>query len=263
MIDRNSIRRALAPLHASEDTIEEVLKMARQENTKRRYYPARRIMAVAAVIAVMVAALCGVAYAANWFGVQDVLLGHTVVVKGWDEEGNYGFTEKNLEVISMRCLSDSPEDKAYQEYKAFYDDYMLNDWETDDRGVKTEENLALQTAYSYVFNDTLSEKLLEICEKYGLKTHGMMHESADMEQLADILSVQDILEERVQRHSIHRLRSASSYNQILLVYQAFAEVLLFVTTWTAIGIRSVNRTFHEIIPSEDLLSPKLECVKEL
>lgn len=194
MIDRNSIRRALAPLHASEDTIEEVLKMARQENTKRRCYPTRRIIAVAAVIAVMVAALCGVAYAANWFGIQDVLLGHTVVVKGWDEEGNYGFMEKDLEAISMQGLSDTPEYKAYQEYKAFYDDYMLNDWETDEAGVPDEETRAYQDVYNNVFNNTLSAKAKEVCEKYGLKTRSMLYESADLEQLADILGVKGILE---------------------------------------------------------------------
>lgn len=194
MIDSNSIRRALAPLHASEDTIEEVLKMARQENTKRKYYPVRRVIAVAAVIAVMVAALCGVAYAANWFGIQDVLLGHTVVAKGWDEDGNYGFMEKELETISMQGLSNSPEYKAYQEYKAFYDDYMLNDWEADEPGTPDEETRTYQDVYSNVFNNTLSAKLREICEKYGLKTRSMMYESADLEQLADILSVKSILE---------------------------------------------------------------------
>ena len=194
MIDRNSIRRALAPLHASEDTIEEVLKMARHENTKRRYYPARRIIAVAAVIAVMVAALCGVGYAANWFGIQDVLLGHMVVAKGWDEDGNYGFMEKELETISMQGLSDSPEHMAFQEYKTFYDDYMLNDWEMDEPGVPDEETRAYQDVYSNVFNNTLSAKLREICEKYGLKTRSMMYESADLEQLTDILGVKGILE---------------------------------------------------------------------
>ena len=194
MIDRNSIQRALAPLHASEDVIEEVLKMAKQENTKRRYYPARRVIAVAAVIAVMAAALCGVAYAANWFGIRDVLLGHTVVTKGWDEDGNYGFMEKEMETISMQGLSDSPEYKAYQEYKAFYDDYMLNDWETDEPGTPDEETRAYQDVYSNIFNNTLSAKLREICEKYGLKTRSMMYESADLEQLADILSVKSILE---------------------------------------------------------------------
>ena len=194
MIDRDSIQRALAPLHASGDTVEEVLKMARQENTKRKYYPVRRIAAVAAVIAVMAAALCGVAYAANWFGIQDVLLGHTVVAKGWDEDGNYGFMEKELETISMQGLSDSPEYKAYQEYKAFYDDYMLSDWETDEPGTPDEETRAYQDGYSNVFNNTLSAKLREICEKYGLKTRSMMYESGDLEQLADILSVKSILE---------------------------------------------------------------------
>ncbi len=194
MIDRNSIRRALAPLHASEDTIEEVLKMAKQENTKRRYYPAHRVIAVAAVVAVMVAALCGVAYAANWFGIQDVLLGHTVVDKDWDEEGNYGFMEMEMETISMQGLSDTPEYKAYQEFRAFYDDYMLNDWETDEPGEDNEQTEALKTVYGYCFNNTLAAKIQEVCEKYDLRARSAVYESMDLAQLSEVIGVEGIYE---------------------------------------------------------------------
>ena len=170
MIDRNSIRRALAPLHASEDTIEEVLKMARHENTKRRYYPARRIIAVAAVIAVMVAALCGVGYAVYQFTLADAKAELSVPIDIVEETENLSAETETRPILVYNGLQDSPESHAFLEWQTWIQNWneenpnWFSDMGVDDAYSEISDNYLLYGA----FLQEHADKLDKIAEKYGL-----------------------------------------------------------------------------------------------
>ena len=65
MNERTSIRRALAPLHASEGTLEEVLEMIEREDTRKNTYrrTTRRTVRTALLAAALMLALAGTAWA--------------------------------------------------------------------------------------------------------------------------------------------------------------------------------------------------------
>ena len=74
-----------------------------------------RTALLAAVIAVLLALLSMGAYALNVFGIKDLLLSS-------DREKIY---------LSRQGLQDSKEFQAYQEFMAFYDDYVAHDYYGD------------------------------------------------------------------------------------------------------------------------------------
>ena len=97
MNERQSIRRALAPLHASSDTLEEVLDMIdREKGEKYRKKAGRSALRGALVAAILVAALSVTVYAVGEYtGFFDTVFGNEAIrskdpehVELTDEEGN-------------------------------------------------------------------------------------------------------------------------------------------------------------------------------
>lgn len=195
MIDRNSIRRALAPLHASEDTIEEVLKMARQENTKRRYYPARRIIAVAAVIAVMVAALCGVGYAVYQFTLADR------IVAEWtdDVDGTlytqyspvgYGETDASDETTENESVTVAvgPEAQALAEWKEYEMEQMQ--LEEEEWGEMVSYDDPIRITYGNAWSNHVA-KIKEIAEKYNLRLYESVVHTSVLSEFYELVGLEE------------------------------------------------------------------------
>ena len=85
MSESERIRRALAPLHASENTLEEVLDMIGRDETYARR-TGRRAMRTALIAAAVAAALSVAAYAAGEYtGFFDTVFGDRAIA-GWDTE---------------------------------------------------------------------------------------------------------------------------------------------------------------------------------
>ncbi len=85
MTERERIQRALEPLHASGNTLEEVLDMVEREETYGRR-AGRRAVRTALVAAAMVLALSVAAYAAGEYtGFFETVFGDKAIA-GWDEE---------------------------------------------------------------------------------------------------------------------------------------------------------------------------------
>lgn len=88
MSDRTSIRRALAPLHASEGTLEEILNMIDRENTRKTYrrHSAHRTVRTALIAAALALVLAGTAYAVGEYtGFFETVFGNGSI-GSWDPE---------------------------------------------------------------------------------------------------------------------------------------------------------------------------------
>ena len=112
-----------------------------------------RTALLAAVIAGLLALLGVGAYAMNVFGIKDVLLSS-------DREKIY---------LSRQGLQDSREFMAYQEFMAFYDDYVANNYYGDQMPQEQDEWMRQHEGIYFVYTQRLKEKLLELSEKYSLK----------------------------------------------------------------------------------------------
>ena len=169
MIDRRAVRRALEPLHASENTIEEVLNMARQETNRKRRYPARRLLAVAAVIALMLA-ICGVGYAVYQFTLADRVVAEWVDGSDGTRYIQYSPVGYQDEAVELTA-ENSPEAMAMAEWKEYEQEQI-------ERMVQGEEDWGEMVPYDDPIRSTYGnawsndvEKIREIAEKYGLRLY--------------------------------------------------------------------------------------------
>ena len=106
MTERERIQRALEPLHASDDTLEEVLAMIDREHAvKHLKHTGRNTLRTALIAAAMAAALTVTAYAVGEYtGFFETVFGgrdagrQTVemLVDSWDDEGN----QKTMEIVT-------------------------------------------------------------------------------------------------------------------------------------------------------------------
>lgn len=192
MIDRHSIRRALAPLHASEDTIEEVLKMARHENTKRRYNPARRLIAIAAVIGVM-AALCGMAYAVyeltmadrvveEWTDQADGTVYTQYSPVGYEEGEASGEASADMTAEERtNAAPGSPEAQALAEWKEYELDKMEQmQLGEEDWGEMVPYEDPIRSTYGNAWSNDVA-KIKEIAEKYDLRLYESVEHMSDID----------------------------------------------------------------------------------
>lgn len=174
MIDRRAVRRALEPLHASENTIEEVLSMARQETNRKKHYPAHRLLAVAAVIALMLA-ICGVGYTVYQHAMAEraiqieaddpdvgVILQYSPVGERPVEETHLYRTGEDDGMLVSAADSSHKEYLALVEWEEYYwsDDY---DGDMDVRLEDTNRYEPYLVAY-----EGNARKLESIAEEYGL-----------------------------------------------------------------------------------------------
>ena len=142
----------------------------------------RRPVLIAAMIAMLLMLVgCAVVYVLR---LQDIKIGdHTVIHQDVKETNP---TEIQLDVLSLQGIKDSPAYLANQEWLQFTKSYTPEGgeyWNSEE----------IYWAYN-VLDQTMVDKLNEICEKYGLKIIGKpWHEHQDCNQFLKLMGIQSLL----------------------------------------------------------------------
>ena len=137
-----------------------------------------------AVAAAILVSFCLTAYAANLFGLRDLLLPQSYeapqIVEPEKEQPS-----QPVDMISLVGFSNTPEAKAAAEWQAF-----LNTYDIDAASENIGNNVfAPDTSYIHyrVYNQEMADKLDEIIAKYGLKLHTSMLTLTPGEQLPELI----------------------------------------------------------------------------
>lgn len=147
----------------------------------RRRYPL--LAAILCLLALLLAG-CAVVY---MLSLKQLALGtETIPVSETSPEDSPSSTEAQLTVFSLQGIQGTPTYRANQEWLAFTQSYTPSGgdyWESD----------PAYWAYS-VQDQTMVDKLNEICAKYGLKIIGKpWHEQIDCNQFLPLLGVDSLL----------------------------------------------------------------------
>ena len=138
------------------------------------------------LIAAALAALLGVtAYAADWLGLRSRLAdtGHMLNVSTIGEGGERVSYEAEAMLLVPTGHRESPEYQASVEWSLFWEEYMeeksrdSSDW----RDFEGAQEL-LGTDIYLAWDTVMAEKLLEICDKYGLKLHKDMTMASSLDE---------------------------------------------------------------------------------
>lgn len=149
---------------------------------RRGLHTALRVTLIAAALA----ALLGVtAYAADWFGLRSRLAdtGHMLNVSTIGEGGERVSYEAEAMLLVPAGHWESPEYQASVEWFRFWEEYMeeksrdTSDWR-DFEGAQA----LLGTDIYLAWDTVMAEKLLEICDKYGLKLHTDMTMASSLDE---------------------------------------------------------------------------------
>ncbi len=136
----------------------------------------KKIVCVAAVIAVLTS-LCFTAYAANLFGLRDLLLPQKQEVQlplNPDDTTQGEISPDRVQdsyvadVISLAGFANTQEAKATAEWQAFLNSYDPGPLDNSIFGAGTDY------VYYQVYDQTMADKLDEIIAKYDLKLHNSM-----------------------------------------------------------------------------------------
>ena len=133
----------------------------------------KHLLILAAAITV-IAALSGLAVAANFFGLRDALLPEKGSVSVVDEKGVVVPGEREFkDFISLSGWRDTPESKALAEWEAFRETYDPDGAIVREIG---NEPTGFEERYGnyLVYTQEMAGKLEEIIEKYGLSLHSWM-----------------------------------------------------------------------------------------
>lgn len=144
------------------------------EAMRRRKF-GKRLLMLAAVIA-LAAALSGLAVAANFFGLRDILLPERHSVNVLDENGIVVPGEVEYkDFVSLSGYQDTPESQALSEWQAFLETY-------DQDGAIIAEignsPTGFETRYGQylVYTQEMADRLEEIISKYDLRLHTQMED---------------------------------------------------------------------------------------
>lgn len=169
----------------------ELLAAAEQVDSRKepapQKLPARKIWLVAAVVALaLLLAGCGIAY---MLSLKQLELGTQTIPLSTDasQDGTAPTeTEVQLTVFSLQGIEGTPNYQANQEWLAFTQSYTPSSgeyWDSD----------PAYWAYS-VQDQTMVDKLDEICAKYGLKVIGKAwHEQIDCNKFLPLLGIDSLL----------------------------------------------------------------------
>lgn len=190
---RRSVQRAYEPIRPDADARERMLQnilhsseISPAGKDERHMRKRMKPLVVAAIIALMVMLMgCAIVI----FGIQDLKIGEHTYKQGdvLDSEGNV-LKEKYVttDVISLQGIQNTPAFLANQEWLQFTQSYVpeLDEyWESDPD----------YWAYN-VLNQTMVDKVDEICKKYGLDVIGRpWHEHVDCNQFLPLLGVENLL----------------------------------------------------------------------
>ena len=163
MTNKEFYQAVFSQVHGQRDILWEDFE--RMEKRKKLH----GIWKAAIVAAVLVAALTGIAVAADWFGLRELVLPQQNMISTIDEEGVEGEAIP-MDVISLSGFMDTPESKALAEWNAFYESYdqdgeIIQAIGNDPTGF--EEKYGLYSVYT----QEMADKVEEIIAKYGLRLH--------------------------------------------------------------------------------------------
>ena len=135
-----------------------------KKQTTRKKLPGKRLLLIAAIIALALLLMGCVAYV---LGLQDLFMGTYSVHAGWGKTVQKDF-------LSMQGFSDSPNYQANKEWQDFLDTYdpdgtLLK--QADANGYLPPAPYESYTCYT----PEMEAKVDEICEKYNLKPLGPVH----------------------------------------------------------------------------------------
>ncbi|MBE6963560.1 MAG: hypothetical protein E7443_03025 [Ruminococcaceae bacterium] len=145
----------------------------------------KKLVCIAAAIAVLTGA-CLSAYAANLFGLRDLLLPQQQEVPFPAEPDDSGSKKETYQadMISLAGYGDTPESRALAEWQAF-----LNTYDQDGAIIGRIGNAPTGFEEDYglylVYTQEMADKLDEITAKYGLKLHTTMLTLGYGEQVED------------------------------------------------------------------------------
>ncbi len=148
-----------------------------------------------AVVAALLVSFCLTAYAANLFGLRDLLLPQSYeaaqIVEPEKEqpvtpvESEKEQPSQPVDMISLVGFSNTPEAKAAAEWQAF-----LNTYDVDAALENIGNNVfAPETSYIHyrVYNQEMADKLDQLVTKYGLKLHTSMLTLTPDEQHTELI----------------------------------------------------------------------------
>jgi len=158
----------------------------------------KKVVGIAVAVALL-ASFCLTAYAANLFGLRDLLLPQNYeaaqIVEPEKEqpvtpvESEKEQPSQPVDMISLVGFSNTPEAKAAAEWQAF-----LNTYDIDAALENIGNNVfAPDTSYIHyrVYNQEMADKLDEIIAKYGLKLHTSMLTLTPDEQLTELIGAEN------------------------------------------------------------------------
>lgn len=137
-----------------------IAEAAPGKQIRRRH--AWRKLAVAVACLCLLLALSAVAYAANWFGLRDLLL-PILVGTSQDADGNSA-------AISLAGYQGSPEWQALSEWRAFVNEYDPDGANFQAVDGQLDSSFARYNCY-LVYSWEMAGKMDEITAKYGLRLH--------------------------------------------------------------------------------------------
>jgi len=166
--------------------VEEYLRGSQAEEKSTAHRPKiSRLTLIAAIVALMLF-LMGCAWMV--IRMQDLKIGtHTVTQAEYDDSGSQTSEKQiQLEVLSFQGIRGTPNYQASQEWLAFTQSYTpvpVAGWDS------------APDYWSYALEDqTMVDKLDEICEKYGLKIIGKSwHEQRDCTEFLKLAGVDSLL----------------------------------------------------------------------
>jgi len=184
--------------------------------------PGGKKLVVIAACLVLLLALSTAAYAANWFGLRDLLL-PIFTGNSWNEDGGNA-------AISLAGYQGSPEWQALAEWQAFINEYDSDGAIYQSKDGRLDSSFARYSCY-LVYSQEMADKLDEITARYGLKLHTT---SYNLQERPDLLE------------SIKVFRGYYTYMYEDGTFEAEGTIdFADIGAWDFRFLRSVRGTFHD------------------
>lgn len=155
----------------------------------RSRFHIRRAVSLAAAAA-LIMAIGVTAYAADWFGLKETLIGPQEVDTGWSEM-------KTADVISLQGYSNSPEHQATAEWEAFLSSYD-QDKSILSRVGNSPTGFEEKYGFYLCYSQEMADKIDEICEKYSLSLLNQIFVPQTSEELFSMAGTGEIWRDQSQ-----------------------------------------------------------------
>lgn len=202
----------------------------------------KKTLCVVACFILMIA-LSTVAYAANWFGIRDLLLPLTNMF--------YSGETEETDIIGLSGYQGSAEWQALAEWQEFVNQYDPDGRIYQDTDERLDSSFARYSCY-LVYSNEMAAKMDSIIEKYGLKLHSTSFDLQEypelVETLGDFLGANDGYFTYMYEDGTFEVDSTIQFSDI--------------GAWDFQLLRSVRGTFHDAILDIGDISQYQETVYE-